>query len=146
MGALGGVTRDWLFYRAAGGHGADRHRFVFAGNFTRLQRFHQPGLRRHGFRHHHQSGGVFIQTVHNAGTRHVGDFRVMMQQRIEHRAVRVTGARVHHQIARLVDHQDVAVFIDDIQRDILRLPTRLFFNLCIDGDGLSAQHLLFRFV
>lgn len=93
VGALGGVTRDWLFYRAAGGHGADRHRFVFTGNFTRLQRFHQPGLRRHGFRHHHQTGGVFIQTVHDAGTRHVGDFRVMMQQRIEHRAVRVTGAR-----------------------------------------------------
>lgn len=49
VGALGRVTRDRLFYRAAGGHGADRHRFVFTGNFTRLQRFHQPGLRRHGF-------------------------------------------------------------------------------------------------
>ena len=36
---------------------------------------------------------------------------------------------MHHQIARLVDHQDVAVFIDDIQRDILYPQRASFFNL-----------------
>ncbi|MNT54277.1 hypothetical protein D3C72_1914260 [compost metagenome] len=69
-----------------------------------------------------------------------------MQQRIEHRAIRVTGARMHNQVARLVDDQNVAIFVDDIQRDVLRFPTGLFFYLCINGDRLSPQHLLFRFV
>ncbi|MNZ81395.1 hypothetical protein D3C78_1000590 [compost metagenome] len=69
-----------------------------------------------------------------------------MQQRIEHRAIRVAGARVHDQVAWLVDDQNVTVFVDDIQRDVLRFPTGVFFYLCINGDRLSPQYLLFRFV
>jgi 23S rRNA-/tRNA-specific pseudouridylate synthase len=34
-----------------------------ADDLAQLQRLHQPGLRWNGFRHHHQTGGVFIQTV-----------------------------------------------------------------------------------
>jgi hypothetical protein len=36
---------------------------------------------------------------------------------------------VHHQARRLVDHQDVVVFIDDVQLDVLGDPFALGFLL-----------------
>ncbi len=54
---LGRVTADRLFHCATAVSMTDRHRFVFTGDLAQLQqRLHQPGLRRNGFRHHHQTG------------------------------------------------------------------------------------------
>ncbi len=44
----------------------------------------------------------------------------MPQQGVDQRAVRVAGGRVHDHALGLVDHQQVVVLVDDIQRDILR--------------------------
>jgi hypothetical protein len=128
MGTLGRVTADRFFHRAASGHMTNRHRFIFTGDLAQLQRLHQPGLRRNGFRHHHQTGGVFIQTVNDTRARHIGNRRIVVQQRIQHSTVRVARARMNNQIARFVDHEDVIIFVNDIERNILRLEARLFFD------------------
>ena len=141
MGTLGRMTADRFFNRTAGGHMTDRHRFVFTGDLAQLQRLHQPGLRWNGFRHHHQTGGVFIQTVDDTRTRHIGNRRIVVQQRIQHSTVRVARARMYNQIARFVDHDDVIIFVNDIERNILRLEARLFFDFDIDSDVLSPPAL-----
>ena len=146
MGTLGRVTADRLFHCATGGHMTDRHRFVFTGDLAQLQRLHQPGLRRNGFRHHHQTGGVFIQTMNNTRARHIGNRRIVVQQRIQHSTVRVARARMYNQIARFIDHDDVIIFVNDIERNILRLEARLFFDFHIDSDAFSPQHFFFRFI
>ncbi len=53
-----------------------------------------------------------------------------MQQRVEQRAVGMPGRRMHHQPGRLVDHQNLVVFIDDVERNVLRHPfaLRLLFG------------------
>ena len=70
----------------------------------------------------------------NAGTRHVDDVRHVVQQSVEQGAIGVPGSRVHHQSSRFVDDQDLLVFVDDIQRDILSNPLTLGFLL-----GLERQ-------
>jgi hypothetical protein len=86
-------------------------------------------LRLNGLGHHHQTGGVLVQAVHDTGARHIDDVRHVVQQGVEQGAISVTGSRVHHQARRLVDHQDVVVFIDDVQLDVLGDPFALGFLL-----------------
>ena len=45
----------------------------------------------------------------------------MGDQRIDQGAVGIAGRRMHHQAGRLVDHDQVVVFIDDLERNILAL-------------------------
>ena len=146
MGTFCRMTTDRLFHCATGSHVADGHRFILASDLAQLQRLHQPGLCRNGFLHHHQTGGVLIQTVHDPRARHIGDRRIVVQQRIQHSTVRVARARMHNQIARFVNHEDVIIFVNDIERNILRLEARLFFDFDIDSDVLSPQHFFFRLI
>jgi hypothetical protein len=67
--------------------------------------------------------------VHDTGARHIDDVRHVVQQGVEQGAISVAGSRVHHQARRLVDHQDVVVFIDDVQLDVLGDPFALGFLL-----------------
>ncbi len=48
---------------------------------------------------------------------------------------------MYHQVARFINDNNVFIFIDDIQRDILRFKTRFFFNLSVDGNLLSENTL-----
>ena len=69
-----------------------------------------------------------------------------MKQRIQYRAIRVTRARMYYQVARFINDNDIFIFIDDIQRDILRFKTRFFFNLSVDGNLLATQYFFFRLI
>ena len=69
-----------------------------------------------GLGHHHDAGGVLIQAMHDA--RADGVFAgvkerraAVEEQRIHQRAVRISGARMHHHATSLIDHQHVVVFI-----------------------------------
>ncbi|VFS63841.1 Uncharacterised protein [Kluyvera cryocrescens] len=73
MRTLGWMTADRFLNGTARSHMTNRHGLILTGNFTQLQRFHQTRLRRDGFRHDHQPGGVFIQTMHNTGARYVSN-------------------------------------------------------------------------
>ena len=138
MGTLGWVTADRLFYRPARGHMPNGYRLILTGDFAQLQRLHQTGLSRNGLRHHHQTGSVFIQTVHDARARDIRDRRIVMEKCVKYRTVRVSCARMNYQVARLVDHQNVIIFIDDVQWDILRLEADFLFDFSIDGDSFPT--------
>ena len=144
VGALGRVTADGGIDGAAGGHVTDGDRFVLTGDLARLQRLHQMGLGRHCLGDHHQTRGVFIQTVHDTGAGHFGDVRVAVQQGVEDGAIGRTGARVNHQTGRLVDHQNVFIFVNDVELDILRIEAGVIFQLDIHMYLLPGQHLLAR--
>lgn len=109
--------------------------FIDAADAAALQLSNQLCLRLDGLGHHHQTGGVFVQAVNDACTRYVDDIRHVVQQSIEQGTIGVACGRVNHQPCGLVDYQDVLVFIDDIQLDILGHPLALGFLL-----GLKGQH------
>ncbi|MNN50120.1 hypothetical protein D3C81_1646930 [compost metagenome] len=85
--------------------------------------------------HHHQAGGVLVEAVDDAAARHAGQLGGMVQQGVEQGAVGMPGGRMHDQPRRLVQHQDLLVFVDDVQLDILRLVLDLRVAL-----GLQLQH------
>ena len=43
----------------------------------------------------------------------------MVEEGVDQRAGRVPGSRVYHQIGRFVDHQQVIIFVQDIQGNVL---------------------------
>uniref|UniRef100_A0A0N5A5U5 Transposase n=1 Tax=Parastrongyloides trichosuri TaxID=131310 RepID=A0A0N5A5U5_PARTI len=51
----------------------------------------------------------------------------------------MTGSRVHHKPGRLVDDQDVLVFVDDVQFDVLRHPLALGFLLGVKRQQGAAM-------
>lgn len=84
--------------------------------------------------HHQQTAGVLIDAVDDAGpdlAANAGKAALAVpEQSVDQGAVRVAGSRVDDHPFGLVDHQKVRIFIDDVQRDLLR---HSFDGLCI-GD------------
>ena len=76
----------------------------------------------------------------DAGTRHLGQFRRVVQQSIEQGAVLMAGSRMHDKAGRLVDHQQRVVFINDVQIDGFGLPLALNLALGIQLQPLTTQH------
>ncbi len=144
MSTLGRVATDGRIDGATCGHVTDGDRFVLTGDLARLQRFHQMGLCGYGFGNHHQTCGVFIQTVHDTGAGHLGNAGVAVQQGVEDGAIRRTCAWVNHQTGRFVDHQNVFIFINDVELDILGIPASIIFQLDIHMHLLPGQNLLAR--
>lgn len=140
------VTTDRGVDLAAGDHHPNHDALVDAADRAALQLLDQLGLRLQGLGHHHQTGGVLVQTVNDTGARHVDDVWHVVQQRIEQRTTGMPGGRVHNQPGRLVDHQDVVVFVDDIQFDILCDPLTLGLLLGLQDklratmDGVPWAH------
>ena len=71
-----------------------------------------------------QTRGVLIYAVYYARPLLTADARervaAIVHQRVDQRTVLMTGSRMHHHAARLVDNNHIAVLKNDIQRNILR--------------------------
>ncbi|MCY1557676.1 hypothetical protein D9M68_945460 [compost metagenome] len=68
-----------------------------------------------------------------------------MQQPVEHGAAPVAGGRVNHQPGGLVDDQQRVVFIDHVQRHILRRKGRGFGGgLRLHLDAVAHLHRIAR--
>ena len=80
-------------------------------------------------RHHQQTTGIFIDAMYESHTGIVGVVAGQVAQvpgnGIDQRTVEVTHARVYHQSGRFVDHHQLVVLVDHIQRNILRLYLRI---------------------
>ena len=75
-------------------------------------------------RHEQKSRGILVDPVHDAGAylpADAGELVQMLEQGVHHRAVRVARRGMHHHAAGLVHHGEIAVLVDDVQVDILRL-------------------------
>ena len=95
--------------------------FPFDGMVEKL--LGQMHLRLVVLRHHQQAGGIFVDPMYQdprpfvtVGHRQAQ----IVSQGIHQRAVKIPVSRMHHHPGRLVHHQYVLVFIDDIQRNVLR--------------------------
>ena len=66
-------------------------------NAARLQLAHQFRVRMQCPGDDHQTGGVGIQSMHDAGARQLRKLRCMEQQPVQQRAGPVAGGRMHHQ-------------------------------------------------
>ena len=65
--------------------------------------------------------------MHDAGADFAADAGQVIQvleQRVDHGAVRISGGGVHHHARGLVNHGQIIVLIEYIQRDVLRLHAR----------------------
>ena len=60
----------------------------------------------------------------------------VMEQRVDQRAAVVSGGRMHDHAGRLVDDDEVAILVEDRQRQRFRLRRRL------DGSGTSIAIVL----
>ncbi len=127
--ALLAVTTNGCVDFATGHNDADHNALIDAADAPALQLRNQLRLRLNGLGHHHKAGGVLVQAVHDAAARDIDDVRHVVQQGIEQGAISVPGGRVNHQACGFVDDQDVVVFIDDIQLDVLGNPFSLGFLL-----------------
>jgi hypothetical protein len=68
-------------------------------------------------------GGLLVQAVHQARPQHPSDplqIRTMSQDGVDQGAGGMPRPGMHDHPGRLVDHQDVGVLIEDVQRDGLR--------------------------
>jgi hypothetical protein len=78
--------------------------------------------------------------VDDAGARQQLQRRVAEQQGVDQGPVRIAGAGMHHQPGRLVDHEDVFILVQDVQRDVLGHRVRLGFLHRGQGHRLAAAH------
>ena len=99
-----------------------RGRLVQASDLTPPEPFGKSTMRSVGLGNHHQSGCVFVQTVHDAGSQpsaDAGQIGGVGEQGVDQRARTVAGARVNHHSCRLVHHKQPLVFEQDIERYLL---------------------------
>ena len=94
-----------------------------------------------------QAAGVLVDAVDDAGADGPADAgkrgAAVVEQRIDQRAVRVAGGRMHDHPLGFVDDEQVFVLIDDVERDILRLR---FDRLRVgqrQRDGVAGGDLVF---
>ena len=108
----------------------------------------QVGQRTLRLAQHHESGGVLVQTVDQPRPRlgligKAGHVLKVMQDAIHQRARVIPMARVHHQIHRLVEHQEVVVLIEDVQIHGLRNQFKFIHRLRqLHRDHILGLHLV----
>ena len=94
------------------------HRQIFAVHFSLRDHGDQSV---HGFSaacHHHQAAGVFVQTVHDAGSGQHDRLRIKCQQTVQQCATPVTWSGMHNQACRFIEHPKVCVFVDNFERHL----------------------------
>jgi hypothetical protein len=93
----------------------------------------------------HQPGSAAIQAVHNPGSPLPADSAQVgnvVEQRVHECPRLVTSGRMHHHPGRLVHDDEIAILVDDAQRQCLRCGDRLDRCGNLDGDNLSCFNRL----
>ena len=92
----------------------------------------------------HHAGGVLVEPVHDARTRHAADaFEVgaMVQDGVHERAGVVSGRGMDDETGGLVENEDVVIFEEDVERDVLRLRLRRDGRRDRDVERVRLLHL-----
>ena len=93
-------------------------------------------------RHDQQAARILVDPVHDAGPRDQSQLRVMGQERVLQGARGIARTGMHHQPHRLVEHQQVAVRIPHVERDLLRHDGVIDGQLCPDVHAFPAEDLV----
>ena len=118
--SVAAVTADGKIDGAAAGQGALHKRQVLAVHGVSLELFDQPFVGLDGAGHHQEPAGIFINPMHDAGSRDPVERRVVMQQGVLEGPVMVSRGRVNHQPLGLVDHDEGLILVDDVEWNGLR--------------------------
>ena len=90
------VPADGRIDSTTGDDHANDDGFVDAADAARLQLLDQARLRLQRLGDYHQPRRVLVQTMHDAGARHIDQIRHMVQQCIEQRAIGMPCRGMHH--------------------------------------------------
>src|SRR5438132_3368567 len=97
------------------------------------------------FRDQDATAGFFIQAVNYAGSKFASNtaqvFNVM-QQGIDKRPRLNACARMHHHAGRFIDHNEMIIFKEDLERDIFGCQVNRFRPRLPNHNRISAPHLL----
>ena len=100
-------------------------RLVDPGQVVGGKQLRQRDMGRIVLGHDHDARRLLVEPVHDARSAHAADPReavaAMGEQCIDQRVVGIAGCRMHHETGRLVQDQQVGVFIEDVQIELLRL-------------------------
>ncbi len=142
--SVGRVAVDRLIDRSASGEHPLADRLILATDFSLRQQVNKfllyPGIARH----QQQSTRTFIQPMNQTGPGQCRELVIEIKQSIDESSLRVAGTRMNDETHRFVDHQQVIVLVNDVERNILRMiadPRRQRFT---HEHALTAQHFLFR--
>ena len=144
-----GRTRNWRFDAAARGRNAATERPVFLIDFAVLKGRRQDFVRRVGFGDQHHARRVFIEAMHDAAAMQrpqIGKRNLARPQQIDERDLDFARARMHAQVARLVDDQNIVVLIQKFERarQLLRRKFRLRFGDFIQPNaGIKREFVAF---
>ena len=84
---------------------------------------------------------VAVEPVDDAGAQHAadaGEIGAVREDRVDERAGRVAGRRMHRHAGRLVDDEHVGVLEQDVERDVLGDRGRFFGRRDIDAHALAG--------
>ena len=96
---------------------------VFPPNCTAPKLVRERAVRQVVLGNEHQAGGVAIQAVNDPGTQHAADpgqIADSVQQCMHESAGGMSGGRMYHETGWLVDHQEVPILENDLQRNSFR--------------------------
>ncbi len=88
-------------------------------DLPRGDRGSEPPVRQVGLGHHHESRGVAVESVHDAGSAFgpARQRRAPGHERVHQGVVPVPRRRMDHEAGGLVDHREVLVLEHDVERD-----------------------------
>ncbi len=85
-----------------------------------------------------QARRVLVEPMHNAGPAHSPDSRkvvtAMGDERVDKRAGPVAGSRMDDEACRLVDHDQIRILVDDLERNGFRRWCRVFGRRHVDRE------------
>ena len=97
------------------------------------------------FRRDDETAGIPVDAVDDAWPQLAVDagegVAAGVEQGVDQGAVRVTGGGVYHHAHRFVDHDDILILIDHIQRDVLGQNLHRFRFRQLDGHGIACRKL-----
>src|SRR5712692_335221 len=145
--AIRGMTRDWrLDVHGALRKVAPGERRVHALDLAPFDHAGEAAVRKVGLRDEQQARGVAVEAVHDPGPPFGGTLcerGAAFHEHVDQRVVPVTGARVHDQTRRLVEHRELLVFVREGEVAVgggVALG-RWFFGWQLDGDDGAALEL-----
>ena len=106
------------------------------------ERAGQPPVRYFRLRHDHQTRGVAIETMHDAGTSvaPAREPRPARRQCVDQCVVPVPGSRVDDESSRLADYQEMIVFEHDVEGHRVRLDfSPRFVRGKVNGDAVLSH-------
>src|SRR5882762_6237982 len=144
--AISGVARDGQLDTAAGFFEmAFEERQVGLLHLALPKGFAKFRVRGIVFRYQDDARSAFVETMHDARTKGIAALRQRLsaaKQGVHQRSGGIAGACMHGHAGRLVDGQDVLVFVENIERNGFGFSTQRRARPDFDGDVLAASHAM----